>query len=295
MTLLKEHKKFERLMLFREVATQLSFTQAASQIGISRGHLSSQIRALEHELRLKLFVRTTRSVSLTPAGQQVLAGMEDIRSSLLALERTANVASNTVEGLIRITAPKQFTERYLLNICTEFKTQFPKVDFSIDCSFINYDLHKDNFDLAFRATQSPPQNMIAKPLFSYRHSCVASPQYFTDHGTPLVPDDLLNHQCLSGHDQSEWQFATGLVDISGWLQLNDNFLLRDMAVAGKGIIKVPEYLVQEEVDNGCLIKILDDYITQQNQIYIVHPQLIQQPKRLSQFVEFTQGKFANKL
>jgi DNA-binding transcriptional LysR family regulator len=240
---------------------------------------------------MKLLIRSTRSVALTAAGQAVLAGMDAVRSSILELERTAQQSDNQVQGLLRITAPQQFAQRYLLGICSLFNAQYPLVEFSIDCSYNSYDLLKDNFDLAFRATQSPPQNMLAKALFDYRHCCVAAPAYIAQHGKPNKPEDLLHHQCITAPEHSVWPFIDQPIDVKGIMQINDNFALKQLAIEGQGIIKVPEYLVDQNIDLGTLIPVLPDYLFRQNTFYIIHPQLIQPPKRVSTFVEFVRKKF----
>jgi DNA-binding transcriptional LysR family regulator len=289
--MLKEHKKLERLMLFSEVAQSLSFTVAANVLGISRGHLSTQIKQLEKDMGLPLLIRSTRSVRLTAEGKRVLAGMEKIRLSLLELERNAEHEGHAIEGLLNITAPIQFTERFLLDICAEFKQLYPKIKFLIDTSYTRYDLNRSNYDLAFRSTENPPENMIAKPLLTYKHCCVAAPNYLTRFGTPLVPEDIQNHQCLHAQDQPNWHFDKQEVNVEGWLQINDNNLLKRQALVGLGLIRVPDYLVDKEVAEGKLISVLEQYMLEGRKIYMIHPQLIHQSKRLNTFIQFTKSKF----
>lgn len=288
---LNEHKKLERLVLFSEVATHLSFTLAAQSLGISRGHLSAQIRRLEHDMKSVLLVRSTRSVRLTPEGRRVLTGMDKIRQSLLELERTVEHETQSIEGLLKITAPIQFTERYLLDICSEFRQRHPNIEFSIDSSYKPYDLNRSHYDLAFRATNSPPEDMVAQSLLSYSHCCVAAPAYLMQYGRPNKPADIIKHQCLRSQDQPNWQFKEEYIAVEGWLKINDNHMLKRQALAGFGIIRVPDYLVDKEVENGTLERVLDQYMPNGCSIYLVHPQLIHQSKRLNTFLEFTKSKF----
>lgn len=288
---MKDHKKLEQLMLFSEVAEKLSFTAAAEKLDISRGHLSSQIRRLEKEMEMPLLVRSTRSVRLTAEGERVLAGMNKIKSDLLELQRSALKEGQEIEGVIKITSPRLFTERFLLDLCIAFKEMHPNVEFSINCSYTNFDLNRSNFDLAFRATTEPPQNMIAKQLYSYRQCCCASPTYFMEHGKPIALSDLPHHQCLRGQDQPVWQFKDQSIPVSGGFVVNDNNFLKKLALENKGIIKLPEYMVDDEVKSGRLIAIFDEHIPDANSIFMIHPQLIQQSKRMSTFIDFTQQYF----
>jgi DNA-binding transcriptional LysR family regulator len=278
-------------MLFSEVAEHLSFTLAASKLEVSRGHLSSQIRRLEKEMGLALFIRSTRSVRLTPEGERVLTWVNKIRQDLLDLERNAEHDVQAVEGLIKITAPKLFTQRYLLDICKQFKAIHNNITFSIDCSYTNFDLNRSKYDLAFRATNEPPENMIAKQLFSYKHVCCASPEYFKKFSQPLITSDLVHHRCLRGQETQEWTFVNDVVPVNAWLEVNDTHLLKSLAIEGEGIIKVPEYLVEDELKSGELAALFIDEMPLAFAIYMIHPQLFHQSNRLSTFIEFTRRYF----
>jgi DNA-binding transcriptional LysR family regulator len=291
--MIKEHKKLERLMLFSEVAEHLSFTAAAEKLNISRGHLSTQIRRLEQDMEMVLLIRSTRSVRLTPEGKRVLTGMNKIRHDLLELERSAEHEGNKIEGRIKITAPAGFSERFLFDIFSKFKKLYPAIEFSINCSYTRFDLNRSDFDLAFRATSEPPQNMVAKHLMSYQHCCCASPEYFAIKGLPKTPLDLTNHECLKGQEQATWQFKQDEVPTHGWLAVNDNNMLKGLALAGKGIIRVPEYLVDNEIKSGKIKTIFKEQMPRGSMIYMIHPQRIHQSKRISTFLEFTQQYFDN--
>ena len=288
---MKEHKKLERLMLFSEVAEHLSFTVAAEKLNISRGHLSSQVRRLEKEMEMVLLIRSTRSVRLTPEGERVLTGMNKIRHDLLELERNAEHEVNKIEGRIKVTAPAGFAERYLFVVFSKFKRLHPAIEFSINCSYTRFDLNRSDFDLAFRATNEPPQNMVAKHLISYQHCCCASPEYFSTNGTPNTPNELINHECLKGGEQKAWAFKQGDIPTHGWLEVNDNNMLKGLALASKGIIRLPKYLVDKEINSGKLQVIFEEDMPEGSMIYMIHPQLIHQSKRLSTFLEFTRQYF----
>lgn len=290
----REHKKFERLILFSEVAKQLSFTRAAQVLSISRGYLSEQIRKLEQDMDKHLFIRSTRHVSLTEEGAQLLAGMNQIKRSLLALEREVRHDNDALEGELRITAPNQFAQRYILDLCAEFQACYPAISVSVDCSYTTYDLSQNDFDLAFRATKTPPQNMVAKKLFDYRHTCCASPEYLAKHGDPKRIEDLGAHICLSQSPKTHWQFAEHKVNINSTLAVNDNFILKKHAMAGKGIILVPEYVVEQEVSSGELVPLLGNALSPDFAMYLIHPQLIHQSARLKAFIAFTREYFDNR-
>jgi len=282
-----EHKKLERLLLFSEVAQSLSFTVAAGKLGISRGHLSAQIKKLESDMGVPLFIRSTRSVRLTTIGERMMSGMDKIRLAMIELERNAEQEGQTIEGMIKITAPTLFTNRYLLDITAKFKHLHPGVSFAIDCSYTNYDLNRNDFDLAFRSTKTPPLNMIAKALISYCHITCASSEYFVKNGKPRTPHELSSHQCIRGQDDNTWSFNDSEVPANGWLQINDNLMLKQLALSGEGIIKIPSYFVDREIEAGLLEPVFEISSVSKNQIQIIYPQLFQQSKRLETFIKFT--------
>jgi DNA-binding transcriptional LysR family regulator len=287
----KEHKKLERLMLFSEVARHLSFTVAAQNLQISRGHLSAQIRRLEKEMGFALLIRSTRSVRLTAEGESVLTGVNKIRHSVLELERNAGHKGNAIEGVIKITAPSLFTKRFLLDIFSKFSALHPAIEFSIDTSYTRFDLNRSDFDLAFRATNSPPLNMVAKAILPYKHCCCASAEYLDKYSKPKEPSDLKTHQCLRGQEQLTWSFLNAEVPVDGWLKINDNHMLKTLALKGEGIIRVPDYLVDQEIKEGTLVAILESQMPAGQTIFMIYPQLIHQSNKLNAFIEFTKEYF----
>ena len=98
---------------------------------------------------------------------------------------------------------------------------------------------------------------------------------------PTAPTDLVNHECLNGQNRSTWQFQHEAIKTQGWLEVNDNNMLKGLAIAGKGIIRVPKYLVDKEVKSGKLKEIFKDDMPIGTMIYLIHPQRIHQSKRIS--------------
>tara|TARA_Y100001960_G_C14776341_1_gene883391 strand:+ start:613 stop:1527 length:915 start_codon:yes stop_codon:yes gene_type:complete len=295
----KMHKRFERYALFSEVANQLSFSKAADHLGISRSYLSSQIQELEQELETSLLIRSTRSVRLTSAGEKILHKMQGVNAAILQLEKELEHTKNEVSGVLRITAPTIFSHRFLITICREFQTLHPQIEFDLDIGYTRADLTKSNFDLAIRATNNPPENMVAKKLMSYQHICCASPKYLAQAGQPSHPQQLTQHNCLSDPHLTRWSFFDGKqpieVTTDGDMFINDNLLLLEAAKQGKGVIKMPNYLVQPAIDSGDLVQILDDYFITESGIYLIYPPQLRSSTKLSAFTEFMQQWFNNNI
>lgn len=291
------HKKFERYYLFAAVAELLSFRLAAEQLGISTSYLSQQIRQLEQQLGETLFIRTTRSVRLTTEGQALLVGMQQIKQQVTELERSLEKHHSEVSGRLTITSAAIFAQRFLLPACQAFRQRYPDVQFELDVGYQNHDLTRMPFDLAIRATNTPPDNMVAKKLMSYRHAVVAAPSYWARYGKPQKPSDLTAHNCLSDPTLNEWTFYQGAqmssVITQGSMAVNDNFMLLNAAIAGEGVIKLPDYLSQPAVQSGQLESVLNDYESGARNIQLIYPQKLSQSELLSHFIEFLQQYVAS--
>lgn len=285
-----QHKRLERLVLFSEVAERLSFAKAAEHLKISKGYLSDQIKTLEQEMSTPLLIRTTRSVRLTEEGKKVLASTNDIKFVLTDLERRLV----RLDGNIRITAPKIFTEHYLIPIIAAFRQKHPEVTFDLNTSYTPYDLNQSHFDMAFRATKHPPENMVAKKLCSYRHTLAASQEYLDKHSIPQTPYLLSEHQCLAGEEQCQWQFSEGKVTVLGSIISNDNNVLKQFALAGEGIVRLPDYYLHDEIRQNKLVEILNDYQVEGFDIYLVFPTATRETARLRLFIDFVSNWFKSR-
>ncbi|OCQ23433.1 hypothetical protein A7985_05695 [Pseudoalteromonas luteoviolacea] len=289
---MQEHKRIELIMLFVRLAEELSYTKAALELGVSKGHLSEQIKKLERQLKTPLLLRTTRSVKLTQYGHQVFEQGKRLRSELYNIERS--ISSEKVEGLLRLTAPRMFAQTFLLDICSQFKDLHPDIEFEINASYQTHDLNVKDFDLGFRATVNPPQDMIAAKLLTYHHAVVASSQYLSSNPSISTPEDLIEHQCLTVNSYSTWHFSQQQIQVKGWLTSNDNTLLKNHALNGFGLFKVASYFVQQELQTGELQEVLSQFTQHpSNCIYLFYPQTIYPTHKLSTFVTFVKQYFAN--
>lgn len=270
-------------MLFAEVAEQMSFAKAAEKVGISKGHLSEQIKKLESDYDTPLLVRTTRNLRLTDVGHKALQSMRDVKHIVHSFEQNLQ----RLDGTIRITAPRLFAETFLSELVVSFCQQHPNVTFEIDTSYALFNLNQSNFDMAFRATQeSPPENMIAKKLFSYQHTVAASPRYIDLHGKPGRPAELTDHSCLTASPDSLWQFRSEIVKVVSRISSNDNLLLKQLAIGGEGIIRLPGYYLETELKQNRLQSLLQDYQSDGFDLYLLYPTATRETARLRLFTSF---------
>ncbi|WFS04286.1 LysR family transcriptional regulator [Rhizobium tumorigenes] len=254
------------LEAFRMVAMHRSFKRAADEIGVSRSSLSHTLIKLEAKLGVRLLNRTTRSVSPTDAGLQLLDSLAPVLRDLeKALDGIADVRG-APRGNLRINANKGAAQWLLRNVVPAFIARYPAVTLDLVSEGRLVDIVAQGFDAGVRLAEAVPQDMIAVPLNKHaRFVAVASPAYLAEHGAPATPDDLMSHTCIRQRLPSgaryRWEFSLNgeelSIDPPGALTLDDNALMIDCAARGLGIAFVPKYLAQQQLDARDLLILLD--------------------------------------
>ena len=245
-----------------------SFRAAAIDLGVSTTALSNAIGKLERQLGIRLFNRTTRSVSLTEAGRHFVGkvgpALQDIHEAMDA----ARSQQETPSGTLRINAFATAAREILSPLLLQFLRRYPQVHIDLVTEGRLVDIVADGFDVGIRTADLVPSDMIAVPLGLYRrYAVVASPSYFTTHGTPLVPPDLQAHACLRVRLPNaalfRWQFEKEgqaiQVDVDGPMTLDEASLARMAVLNDVGIGFLMESDVREDIMAGRLVRVLEDW------------------------------------
>ncbi len=290
--------EFDKIHLFYQVVSKGSYTAAAEHLGCSKGYLSQQVKKLEQTLSTQLLVRNTRNMKLTNAGELLFQQAVKLSSLWYETKLALEATEQQISGLVSCTAPVALA-KYLIWPCMEpLLADLPELKFSIESGNHLQNLIDANYDFAVRITRSPPEDMIAKKLCDFTYDCYASPEYVAEHGRPVTASDLKLHSCLALTHWSNWKFHgdEGLVEVDarGILTCSDNELLKIAGVAGKGIIRMPEYMVTDELKKGNLIRLLPDYTGEQNSIYLLYPQIKSRPAKVSRCIEHIRLNLINR-
>ena len=250
------------------VARTGGFRAAARELGMSSSALSHAIATLEDRLGVRLFNRTTRSVVLSPAGEQFVA---EVGPALAAIdEALENLGEHGIEptGTLRLNMALGAARMLLQPLILEYCRRYPRVDLEITTEGALVDVTGQGFDAGIRLAESVPTDMIAVPILrSIRSVVVGSPQYFTERTRPMVPTDLLQHRCIRARLRSgqiyKWEFEKEdqkiLIDAPGGLTLDEGGLMREAALTGAGLAYIGEPSVREDLAGGRLITVLDDW------------------------------------
>lgn len=262
------------------IARRGSFRGAALDLEMSTTALSNAVAKLERQLGVRLFNRTTRSVSLTDAGrdfvQRVGPALQDIHDAMNAARSQQEIPS----GTLRINAFATAAREILSPLILKFLKLYPQVHIDLVTEGRLVDVVAEGFDFGVRSRDLVPSDMIAVPLGPARRNVVVgSPAYFRTHGKPLVPPDLLHHACLRirlpNGASYRWQFEKNgqpaQIDVAGPITLDEASLSRIAVLEGAGIGYVMESDVRDDLDAGQLEVVLEDWTPQLAPLALYYP------------------------
>jgi DNA-binding transcriptional LysR family regulator len=250
------------------VSTHRSFRRAATELGMSPSALSHAVATLEQRMGVRLFNRTTRSVSLSEAGEQFLARVRPALREISEAMEAVNAFRDTPTGVLRINTSEGAAQHILTPIVFEYLKRYPdmQVDLVTEGRFI--DIVAEGFDAGIRLAEAVPQDMIAVPCSAdLRLTVAGSPGYFERHVPPASPVDLIRHSCIRSRMPSgaiyRWEFEKHgeqlAIDVTGPLTLDSHPLMIEAALEGVGLVWVSEWDVADHVAAGRLVRVLEDW------------------------------------
>ena len=250
------------------VAKRRSFRAAASELGLSATALSQAVAELEARLGVRLFNRTTRSVSPTAAGEQFSAEIEPALAAIRNSVEGVNRHRTSPIGVLRLNVSAGGARQILAPIVFEFMRRYPEMSVDIVTNDRLVDIVKDGFDAGIRLAEHLPGDMIAVPLGpDQRLVVVGSPKYFKIREQPQHPNALEAHECirrrLAGGSIYRWEFERRgkkvEIDVPGRISLDDTGLMQEAAVAGLGLAYISAWQVASDIRAGRLVQTLDEW------------------------------------
>ena len=286
--------KLKQIESFVSVSTRGSLTAAAHAEGVAPAVIGRRIDALEERLGVKLLVRTTRKITLTHEGSAFLEDCQRLLSNFANAEASVSAGGAKASGHLRITAPAGFGRRHVAPLVPRFLTLHPDVNVSLNLSDRVVDIVNEGVDCAVRVGDLPDSSLVSVRLADNRRLCVATPAYLKRAGTPLHPNELMRHQCLTlSSDASQTRGWAFIVDgalthlrPSGRLDCSDGQVLHDWCLAHMGVAWRSTWEVEHEVASGQLISMLDDFAAPPNGIYAVFPHAKHLPVRVRLWIDF---------
>ncbi|MFM2587380.1 LysR family transcriptional regulator [Vibrio sp. TBV020] len=291
------------MAIFVHVVESGSFSQTAKKLGVAPSSVSRSITRLENALEEKLLERTTRQMRLSTTGQEVYSLCSDMMNSAKMAVSAAQVDKNIVSGSLRVAAPKALSRQVLMPMILDFIDAYPDVALQLKVADHYIDPIGDEVDVIIHITDKPTEGLIAKRLADCRLIMCASPDYLTEHGTPIHPEDIAKHNCIClGENPRDrvWDFTNNLkkisINVSGSFTVNHSEIRREAVLRGVGISVFPEFAIRSYIDSGDVVELLKDWHVGGNYQGRVVAQYAQSkfiPGQIKTFVEYLAHRFSD--
>ncbi|HZH25865.1 MAG TPA: LysR family transcriptional regulator [Azospirillaceae bacterium] len=290
--------RLDDMIAFIRVVEAKSFTAAAERLQLSKSVVSRRLSDLEERLGARLLNRTTRSLSLTPAGQAFYERARAIVSAVEDAEQTVAELNREPRGLLRVNGPMSFGLLHLAAAVSEFMKRHPAIELELELTDRYVDVVEEGWDVAIRIGRLPNSSLIARRLAPSRRIVCASPAYLERHGRPEHPDDLARHECLlyTGIPTTgQWPFLIDgelrMVRVRGRMRVNNADVLAQAALAGLGIAALPTFMIHEDLAAGRLVPILERQMAQDAAVHAVWPHHRHLSPKVRALVDFLADRF----
>jgi DNA-binding transcriptional LysR family regulator len=288
-----------QLRVFVRVAERASFSAAARDLGLTQSAVSKAISALERRLGARLVSRSTRRVALTAAGRRYVDDCRPLLAELDRIDARVAAAQHEAAGPLTIAAPIPFGLKFISPRVARFHLDHPAISVRLDLNDRHADLVADDTDVAIRLGRVGGQGLVARRFGASPVVVVAAPAYVRAHGAPRAPADLGRHSALLYTNDSAgaaWRFdragRSHSVAVTGRYRANNLLALKDAALAGAGIARLPLWMADDDIRAGTLQPLLDAYRCPPYDIHAVFSSARQIPERVRMFVDFLQNELA---
>lgn len=286
-------------VVFVQVAETRSFVAAGRLLGVSASAVGKSVARLEEKLGVRLFHRSTRSVTLTAEGALFLERSRRILAEIEAAQQELSQASSAPRGRLRVSLP--MVSSLVLPVLGEFMRAYPEIELDLDFTDRRVDVIDEGFDAVVRIGNPVDSRLSARRLGSFAMQVVASPDYLAQRGTPQVPADLLQHTCMhyrwpnSGKLES-WALRQAPGEPE--LQLPTSMICNNVetrvcfALQGLGVTYLPEFAIREPLADGHLQLILEDYVEHRGVFYVLWPASKHPSPKVRALVDFLCARIA---
>ncbi len=249
--------------IFARVAAVGNLSAVGSELGLTPGTISKRVQALEDEMGVRLFERTTRSIRITDEGARFRIHVERILAEMEQARAMVADAVGRPKGKLRIVASQALTRRYIAPAVTKFLSVYKEIEVQINLADGPVNLQEDGYDVAILSGIPADSAMIAKRLSADSQIIVAAPRYLERAGCPLRPEDIIGHACLAFGDTWTWPFLDNGkevgVRITSRLRSDSLEMLRLAALDAGGLMRASELHVLDDVLAGRLVRVLDGF------------------------------------
>lgn len=285
---------FAATRVFVQVVDSGGFARAAEVLDVSNAVVTRQVAALERHLGARLLNRTTRRMSLTDAGEEFYGRARSILEQVAEAEAVASQGTRSPVGLLRISAPLSYGISHLAPVLARFRQRYPQLRLDVDLSDRLVDLANEGIDVALRIATRLDPGIVSRRIATLDAVVCASPGYLRKRGRPRKPAELAGHDTLGFSylgAGDEWPFTAPdgsreQVRVHPEVHSSNGELLRDLAIAGGGVILQPRFIVEEALQRGALVPILESYRTLELKLHAVYLSQRFLPSKVRVFIDF---------
>lgn len=279
--------------VFVAVVEAQGFSAAAKRLGSTPAAVSRRIKALEQRLGARLLQRTTRRIGLTDAGERYFDEVSRLLRELNDVEQSLAEAAGQPQGELRVAAPVSFGQRRLATLVSDFARTYPRLRLSLVLEDQETDIVAAGIDVAIRISYPSDSSLVGRAIDTVPRYVCASPDYLARRGIPEVPRDLLQHDCLHYSvipEREEWVFAGAdgeqTLMVHGVFCSNNGDVLAEAAEHGLGVTLLPDFIVEDALAEGRLVRLLEAYERAPLTLSVVYPSRHQVPARTRLFVDY---------
>ena len=286
--------RLEFMQNFVAVVDTGSITAAADKLELTVAAVSKRLKLLETELGTRLLTRNTRQLALTEAGQYYYQHCREILDEVARVDQHLLAMQGKLSGTLRMNMPMTYGNLRISKHLIRFLQQHPDIQLVAHLDDAYTDAANGEYDIVIRIGTLEDSRLVARKLENAYLMTVASPDYLAQHGTPQTPEALNEHPCLTYTNVSQregWLYYDQngkeiRVQVRGPLAANNGIVLKQAAVAGLGIVSLPDFELQEELCSGQLVPILQDYAGRSVAVYAVYPSRQFLPEKTRAAIDF---------
>ncbi len=283
--------KLDDLNLFRLVVENGSYTATSRKTMIPVATITRRIQALEDSLNLRLLNRHARKLSLTEAGERFFKECSPLLEKLSSTADEISDECRGAKGKIKISSPANLTKRMMMPMFIEFMRQYPDISLELTTSHLADQLDPTEWDVIFRVGPQRDSSLIARKISEVKDILVASPGYLKQHGVPSHAEELVNHSLLKGYPLIKWQLTNNngeyvINNDKGQFHANTLDVVRMACSEGLGITLMPNVMLKEYLDDGSLVRVLNEWSANSRDIYMLYNHKDHLPEKVRLFIDF---------
>lgn len=278
-----------------------SITAASERLGMSKALVSKYLGAVEQQLGVRLFNRSTRRLAITEAGNRYYESALPLLEEFGELVDRVSGDESNPRGLLRISAPVTFGELTLGRLLPKFQRLYPDIRIDLQLSNNRIDMLEEGIDLVLRIGGVDDSNLVARQLRTLPLVLFASPAYLAEFGQPQCPTDLVQHHCLVDSNfrfGKQWPFlstagGSDVIEVNSVATSNSPNAIKSMALAGGGIGFVPRFIVEDALQRGELVQVLSAYQTLEFGLFALYPHRRYLAKKVRCLIDFLDAELAD--